>query len=97
MSDLQIAQQLQDQYDGSTPLKNTAGVAYSIVASDYVIDLMFLGTSDLEDAKRDLEAGMISTAFGQLHRGAWSGLLEVFSTEEMNLPKNKPIRISGPT
>ena len=95
MNDLDLALQCQRQYNGQIPLRTVAEVDYSIVQNDDALDIVFQGTSNLEDAKRDLEALMFVTEWGRVHKGAYDGLSNVYLAEKDNLPKDKPIRISG--
>ena len=95
LNDLQIALQCQAQYEGKIPLRTIADTDFSIVHNEGVVDLIFQGTANLEDAKRDLETGMVESGFGCVHAGSYSGLREVFIAIKDELPIDKLIRISG--
>lgn len=95
MSDLQHAIDLQRQYAGEIPVKTVAEVAYSVVLSGLGFEFLLRGTSDLEDAKRDLEAFMVSTPFGFAHKGAFDGLLAVYHAEIEPLNRSTFLRFKG--
>lgn len=96
MNDLELALNLQAQYDGKIPAKLLNGVSYSILnIEDGIVDLLFEGSHDIEDAKRDLDAFMGNCPFGRVHWGAWEGLQSVIDAELDNLPSTVKIRCSG--
>ena len=97
MSDLQHALDLQRQYDGLIPVLTVADVNYSIVdaKADGGFEYLLRGTTDLEDAKRDLEALMIPTPFGRVHKGAFDGMLALYHTELEPLPRTDLLRFKG--
>ncbi len=94
-TDVQHAEDLQRQYDGLIYLRTIAEVDYSVLPTSEGIDVLLQGTSNLEDAKRDLEAEMVMTSFGRVHAGALAGLLELFAMEIAPLPKSTFIRFKG--
>lgn len=95
MSHLMRAKRLQDQYNNVFLSKTVAEVNYYPVDTGETYDILFEGTRDLEDAKRDLEALMETTAYGRVHKGANDGLQAVYQAEASNLPKDRPIRLDG--
>ena len=92
----QLALDLDRQYRKLIPIRTVAEVNYSILpAEDRTLGILFEGTQSLEDAKRDLEALMIYTKFGRVHKGAYDGLTAVFAAEQANLPKDTLLRLYG--
>jgi hypothetical protein len=96
MNDLGLALNLQAQYDGKIPSKLLNGVSYSILNIEPgVLDLLFEGSHDISDAKRDLEAFMGNCPFGLVHQGAWLGIPEVIDAELNSLSPLMKIRCTG--
>lgn len=95
LSDYQLALLLQEQYDGKIPVTTVSEVAYSRIDDTNGITILFRGTSDLEDAKRDLDTGMVESGFGLVHAGAHSGLRDIFIAEQPTLPIDAYILLIG--
>lgn len=88
-NDLQFALQCQAVYDGQIPLRTVSETAYSRIDDANGITLIFRGTSDMEDRKRDLEALMVTCSFGRVHGGAWKNIQAILDIE--NLPNDETI------
>lgn len=92
LSDLQLAEYLQSQYNGELSNVPNAKVDFAILPDEDAIYLLFEGSHDIKDAMADLEAIMTVCAFGRVHNGAWQGLSESLPK---TLPKDKFIVCSG--
>jgi hypothetical protein len=95
VNDIPYIQAVCDQYNGQIPLRTVSEVDYSRIDTLNKITLIFQGTANLEDIKRDLEAEMIESGFGRVHSGSHSGLREVFIAEQPTLSLDAQIVCIG--
>lgn len=101
LTDLQIAQLLQSQYNGESIFDYQdmiAGVTFAVKCYPDCNVVLFEGSHDVPDWEHDFEAAMIwptELAGGGVHEGFWLGLREAFVKIQPYLAKDKLTILCG--
>jgi hypothetical protein len=101
-NDLQIAEILQQLYDGVldsfTYTDTISGVSFGVVVRDDCVIVCFEGTHDKPDVDHDFEAELIRPPElngAGVHAGGWAGLDDAMDFIRPYIPMGKPIIICG--